>query len=281
VTQRCCIPADLLCEEGTIRLNEPPDSDHGSLLALLLAGTYRKPFVIDDGTVRRLYFNLSYVQSEMTIDRPYALNFAYTRKMMGFLLFMPRPKHVVIVGLGGGSLTRFCHRHLPRTRVTTVEIDSEVIAFADLFQLPKQDARCALIQANAVDYFATTEDRADVVLLDGCDEHGIAPDFCDEPFYQKVRACLKEHGLLVMNLVGSSATCAASLAAMAHVFGGDLIVQKVGDGSTKVAFAFKDPTFIPDWANVHRHARELAVRRELALPELARKLQKSAAALRR
>ena len=273
--RRCCIPAELLCEEGIVQLNEPPDADATSLIARLLDGAYGKPFVIDDGVVRRLYFDLTYVQSEMTIDRPYTLNFAYTRKMMGFLLFLPRPKHVVIVGLGGGSLTKFCHRHLPSARITTVEIDPEVIAFGDLFDLPSQDERYALVQANAADYFATTKDRADVVLLDGCDKRGIAPELCNAIFYRNVRACLKEGGLLVMNLVGSAETCGASLKVVRDVFAGDLIVQKVVDGGTKIAFAFNDPDYIPDWPDIQRQTRRLAVRHELDLAELAHKMRRS------
>jgi len=36
-----------------VRLNEPPGSDTGRLLASLLDGKYGKPFVIDDGIVKR------------------------------------------------------------------------------------------------------------------------------------------------------------------------------------------------------------------------------------
>jgi spermidine synthase len=272
---RCCLPADSLFEEGTVRLNEPPDSDAESLLARLLAGAYDKPFVIDDGAVRRLYFDLAFVQSEMTIKRPYALNFAYTRKMMACLLFIPRPRHIVIVGLGGGSLIRFCHRHVARARITAVEIDPQVIAFGDLFELPRQDGRFALVQADAVEYFARTRDRADVVLLDGCDRNGIAPAFCDAGFYRNIRACLKERGVLVINLVGPAAACRSHLQVIRDVFAGPLIVQNVIEGGTKVAYAFNDPKFLPDWDGIERLARQLAKRHDLDFPALAGKLQRS------
>jgi spermidine synthase len=273
--------ADVLSEAGVVQFNEPEGSDAAKLIARLLAGAYEKPFVIDDGTVRRLYFNLSYVQSEMTIDQPYRLNFSYTRKMMGFLLFLPQPKHVVIVGLGGGSLTKFCHRHLPRTRLTTIEIDPEVIAFGDLFALPDPDERYTLVQADAAEYFATTKARADVILLDGCDKHGIAADFGNERFYGNLRACLRKGGMLVSNLVGSTEICGLNLKALRQVFAGDVIVQKIVDGGTKVAFAFKDPKFVPDWPGVRRQARHMSLRHELELSDLAVQLQRSVAAAAR
>jgi spermidine synthase len=215
----------------------------------------------------------------MTIDRPYALNFAYTRDMMAFLLFNPHPKHIVIVGLGGGSLTKFCHRQLPRTRITTVELDPDVIAFGDLFDLPAQDERYSLIQANAVDYFASTGDRVDAILLDGCDKEGIAPAFCDERFYRSVRACLKKRGVLVVNLVGATETCRVNLEIIRKVFAGRLIVQSVVEGGTKVAFAFKDESFCPHWPNIEREARRLGQRHGLDFPALATRLRKSELAL--
>ncbi len=278
VAVRLCLPADLLGEEGIVHLNEPQDADPAELASRLLDGTYGRPFVIDDGTVRRLFFDLAYTQSEMTIARPHALNFAYTRMMMGFVLFLPRPRHVVVVGLGGGSLTKFCLRHLGRTRVTTVEIDPDVIGFADLFHLPEQHERYALIHANAVDYFAATKDRADVVLLDGCDQQGIAPDFCDERFYRNIRACLRSSGLLVMNLVGSAQTCSANLRTIREVFADDLIVQKVADGGTQVVFAFNDASFVPDWPDVQRRSRQVTFGHDLGLADLALKLRRSVTA---
>ena len=272
---RYCLPAELLQETGVVQLDEPCDTDREGLAECLRAGKYNRPFVIDDGRVRRLYFGLAYVQSEMSIGQPYELNFAYTRKMMGFLLFVPRPKHVVIVGLGGGSLTRFCHRQLPRTRITTVEIDPAVIAFGDLFALPAFDARHALIRADAVDYFAATDERPDVVLLDGCDQQGLAPAFCNPGFFCNVRDRLRARGVLVVNLVGPAVALRATLAIIAGVFAGGLIVQKVGEGGTKVAYAFKDGTLAPDWDAMERGARVLKLRHALDFPELARKLRRS------
>jgi spermidine synthase len=272
---RLQLPAEPLQETGVVQLNEPADADRGALLARLRDNAYDKPFVIDDGQVRRLYLGLAFVQSEMRIDRPHELTFAYTRAMMGFLLFVPRPRHVLIVGLGGGSLTRYCHRALPRARITTVEVDPEVIAFGDLFELPAQDARHALIEADAVDYFATTADRPDVVLLDGCDRRGLAPALCNGAFLRDVCARLRPGGLLVINLVGDATALRAALDVVDEVFAGHLIVQPVAEGGTRIAYAFNDSAYVPDWDALQRRARELERRHPLELPALARRLQRS------
>lgn len=273
--ERCRLPAEWLQESGIVALNEPPWADMDELLARLREGAYDKPFVIDDGRTRRLYFGLAYVQSEMSIAEPHALNFAYTRTMMGFLLFVPRPRHVLIVGLGGGSLTRFCHRQLPRARITTVEIDPEVIAFGDLFALPPAGARHELVQADAVDYFSRDADRPDVVLLDGCDSRGLAPALCDAGFLARVRDRLRGRGVLVINLVGSADALRTTVATARAVFGGRVLVQKVGEGGTQVAFAFRDDAFVPDWDRLQRGSRALQDRHGLDFPAQVRLLRRA------
>ena len=126
-----------------------------------------EPSVVDDGIYRRLYFGPEYIQSEMSRDDPVALQLAYTRRMMAALLFLPRPKHIVIAGLGGGSLTKFCYRHLPRARITTLEIDARVIALAGTFEVPADEPRSRIVHADACEWFAATDDSFDLVLLDG------------------------------------------------------------------------------------------------------------------
>ena len=266
------IPAAFLHEKGVIRLHEEEGTDLYRLAMQLLDGEYPKPFVIDDGKIRRLHFSLALVQSEMLIADPWSLHLAYTREMMAFLLFLPRPRHVVIVGLGGGSLTKFCYRHLPRTRVTTVELSSDVIAFREQFALPFDDERQAIVCADAVEYFATTEEEADVVLLDGYDDNGIVPAFCDERFYAHLHASLSPRGILVCNLALRGEDRDAHLDLLSESFDGRVRVLDVAGDGNRIAFAFNDPNFAPDWTHIRREARALREATGLAFDSFARRL---------
>lgn len=262
----------LLSEPAIVHLREPRGADVSGLLKRLRNGNYPKPFVVDDGTVRRLHFSLDYVQSEMNVKDPHALAFSYTRKMMAFLLFTPQPRHVVIVGLGGGSLTKFCQRQLPRTRVTTVEIDDDVIAFSTLFDVPVQDERVRVIHADAAKYFVTTHDCADVVLIDGCDRYGVAPALGNKRFYQTLRQRMSPDGMLVMNLIGPAYIRLAHLRFISEAFSGRLMLQEVSCGGNRLVFAFNNPAFRPDWPSIRRLAEPLARRHGLDFPDLAKKL---------
>ena len=232
------------------------------------------PFVVDDGVIRALHFSPYFVQSEMSVDEPYALKLAYTRQMMAFLLFLPRPKRVVIVGLGGGSLTKFCYRELPRACITTVEVDQGVIDCAPFFQIPAEDQRMRIVHADAVAYFAAGAEPADVILIDGCDELGIVPAFGHASFYESLRAGLRPGGLLVVNLIGPDEVVERHRGLIADTFGGRLIVQDVASEGNCIAFAFNPPWRAPDWPAIEREARKLARRHGLDFAAFARKLQR-------
>lgn len=98
---------------------------------------------------RALCFTRAFIQSGMRFSDPYALQFAYTRKMMGFLLFRHEPREILMLGLGGGSLAKYCHRHLPAARITAVKIDPDVIAFRDQLAVPPNDSRFSVVQRAA------------------------------------------------------------------------------------------------------------------------------------
>jgi hypothetical protein len=87
--------------------------------------------------------------------------------MMGFLLFIPEPRFMAMVGLGGGSLAKFCHRHLPKTRIQVVEINPYVIGLRDEFQVPPDSRRFAIVQGDGAAFVRSPASPCDVLLLDG------------------------------------------------------------------------------------------------------------------
>src|SRR3569623_1128458 len=110
------LPGKVAGEPVKVCVLESPQSDPVRLYEQIQDGRYARPFIIDDGETRQLQFTLEFIQSSKRIDDPFALDIAYTRMMLAFVLFVPNPGHVLRVGLGGGALAKFWHRHLPRAR---------------------------------------------------------------------------------------------------------------------------------------------------------------------
>jgi len=262
-------------EGGVIRLLETRQCDREAIVGRILAGTYAKPFVIEDDGARALYFSRAFIQSEMRLADPYALEFAYTRKMMGFLLFLPEPRAILQLGLGGGSLAKYCHRHLAAARITVVEIDPDVIAFRDQFLVPPDDARFRVVRGDAAQYVAQCEDDHDVVLIDAFDRDGVAPSLCTREFYRDVRGLLGRKGVMVANLVGRKEERLAHLEMIRTVFDGNVILLPIADDGNYVAFAFRDPAFEPRWRWIDGQAKAMHARYGLDFPAFAGKLERS------
>lgn len=269
------LPNPFANEGGVIRLLEPAGGDTEALVDSVLAKRYPRPFVIEDDGARCLYFTRDFIQSEMRLDDPLALAFAYTRKMTAFLLFLPQPREILMLGLGGGSLARWCLHHLPKARVTAVEIDPDVIAFRDQFLLPPDGERFRVVQGDAADHVAQCEGKADVVIIDAFDRHGVAPALCTREFYRDVRAALSRGGVVAANLVGPKAERVAHLEMLRTVFEGNVILLPIADDGNYVAFAFRDPAFEPRWRWMAGEAKALKARHGLDFPRLAARLERS------
>ena len=269
------LPSPFKSERGVIRLLEPAHCNREDLLNRVLSGTYDKPFVIDDGDSRSLFFSISLVQSVMRVNDPYALALAYTRKIMSFLLFMHEPRDILMLGLGGGSLAKYCHRHLPMARITVVEIDPHILALRDQFLIPPDDAWFRVLLGDAAQYLDQLQESPDVIIMDAFDRDGFATSICSREFYSDARNALSRHGVLVANLVGQKAERIAHLEMMDSVFDSNIIVLPVKDDGNYLAFAFRDTSFEPRWRWIDGQARAMRARYGLDFPKFAGKLERN------
>jgi len=195
--------------------------------------------------VRYLHFSSAWIQGAMRIQRPNALELAYTREMMLGLLLRepPWPRDALLIGLGAGSLAKFIYHQLPATRITVVEIDPQVEVVARLhFRLPDDPRRLRMIIADGADYLLAGSSVHDYILVDGFDGHARAGALDTLPFYQACRARLRHSGLLSINLLGRERGAAASIEHIDAAFDGRALVFSSSDaGNTIVIATAGDP----------------------------------------
>lgn len=187
-----------------------------------------RPFVHRTRDSRALHFSIHEVQSFMRSDAPDALALAYTRLMMGFLLWQPQPARIGLIGLGGGSLVKFCHRHLGASHLEVVEINPHVLALRDEFEIPPDDARLAILQADGARWVRERPEAFDVLMVDGYDYDGLPSALATQRFYDDCAAALRPQGLLVLNLFRGHPHHAVHLDRLRRSF--DDAVLEVPDG---------------------------------------------------
>ncbi len=269
------LPSPFEVETGTVLMLEPAWARAGELRTQLLDESYPKPFVIDDGKSRFLYFNVRLMQSEMSLKTPHDLALRYTQKMMAFLLFQPRPKRLLLIGLGGGSLVKFCHRRLPGMQITAVELDPNVIAFRDAFMVPPDDERLSIVEGDGAEYLANADKGIDVLLVDAFDKTGFAPSLANQEFFDNAYAKLGGNGVLVINLAGEKESYAGLIGEAMQAFDDQVIVISVPEDGNHMLYAFKERNFDPRWRWLHNYAKELRARFGLDFPAFVTKMERS------
>jgi spermidine synthase len=200
-----------------------------------------RPFVLETLKARSLHFSASQAQSRMLLARPDALDMEYTRLMMGFLLFNGEPADIGMVGLGGGSLAKFCHRYLPQARIAVAEINPHVVALRHAFQVPPDGPRLAVLTGDGAEFVRNAGSAFDALLVDGFDTHGMPAQLCSQAFYDQCAQALRPDGVLVLNLDRADRQFDTCLARIRQAFGGGEEVLPVTshDGNNGIVFACK------------------------------------------
>ena len=216
-----------------------------------------KPYLQECEGILALHFDTVSVQSEMNIDLPDELLLSYTRAMMSFLLFEPSPRRIAMIGLGGGSLAKYCYRYLPQTEITVVEINPDVIALRNEFAIPADDARFKVLLGDGAEFVADTAGQFDVLMVDGFDTGGLPAELSSQRFYDDCFASLTDSGIIVVNLWAGYPHYAESLARIRNSFSDHVVIVDAEDSLNKIVLAMKNVEVFPSLSTIRHHAKLL------------------------
>lgn len=189
-----------------------------------------------------LSFEGTLIQSCMLRDDPTELVLDYTRTMMGALLFEPAPAKVLMIGLGGGSMLKYLHRHVPSADLTTVEINQGVIDLRQDFHIPPDSERLRIVCDDGAAFLRQTRERYDLILVDGFDGQGIPEALCSKGFYQHARAALTPSGLLVTNVQAETSQARQLRQRIGKAFDAQVIMVESDEGGNEIVTAVNDRT---------------------------------------
>jgi spermidine synthase len=211
--------------------------------------------------IRYLHLGSATIQSGMRVSEPDELVLAYTRSMMAFLLFIPEPQRVVSVGLGGGSISKWIYRHLPQAEQVAIELNPRVIAVArQYFQVPVDNARLRVVQADGASWVAKHPDSADVVLVDGYDGESHVEELATPEFYAAAADSLRREGVLAVNLWGSDRQFDEYVHRIEGAFEGQVACVPALHKGNIIVLAFKRRPLLLRWEELRERARLLEAR---------------------
>jgi len=196
----------------------------------------------DDGPVRHLHLGTEWIQGSMYLDEPNALVHEYIQRMMAWLLFVEpdsvKDRQAVQLGLGAGSLTKFCHKVL-RMKTTAIELNPQVlVACRGWFKLPAENARLQVVLADAAQEMQNPKwwGTVDALQVDLYDHEAAAPVLDSLPFYNQCRRMLTPQGCMTVNLFGRASSFARSVEKISAAFGKEAVwaFKPTREGNTVV-----------------------------------------------
>jgi spermidine synthase len=231
-------------------------------MKLLARWRARKPaddeqpvYVSERYGVRSLHIGSDTIQSSMRIARPLDLELAYTRSMMAFLLFAPRPAEVLMIGLGGGSLAKFIHHRMSQTRVRVIEVSERVVTIArQQFNVPADGDTFEVIVADGAEHVRREDVHADVLMLDGYVADSHVAQLASKPFYSACLRRLNPGGVLVVNLWGGERTFHDILQRIQTTFTGGTLCLPAERPGNIIVFGFERGPGPLYWRALEQHA---------------------------
>jgi spermidine synthase len=196
----------------------------------------------EEGPIRHLHLGSPWIQGSMLINAPTVLVHEYIQRMMAWLLFVDpqtlAQRQALQLGLGAGSLTKFCHKEL-KMKTTAIELNPQVVhACRGWFKLPADNTRMQVVLADASQEIKQDKwlGAVDALQVDLYDEDAAAPVLDSADFYADCRATLTEEGCMTVNLFGRSSSFDKSVDKMVQAFGEEAIwaFKATREGNTVV-----------------------------------------------
>ena len=224
----------------------------------------------EEGGVRTLHFGTHWVQGAMRIKKPDHIELEYAQQMMAGLLFLdpndPRLQsktqafHMVQLGLGTGALTKFCHKHFPKAKVTAVDLNPAVIVAAHvMFDLPYPNPGLAILEGDALQYVKNKQHHQSAHLLqvDLYDATAQGPVLNSRDFYEGCYDTLQETGVMSVNLFGRHRSFKTNINNICDVFNNRVLIFPEVHHCNIVALAFKGPPLNISLQDLNKRAAQL------------------------
>ncbi|MEO6937298.1 MAG: hypothetical protein ABI171_18335 [Collimonas sp.] len=210
-------------------------------------------------------FDGSAIQSEMYLSAPDELLLGYTITMMGFLLFNDNPKSIAMIGLGGGSMLKYCYRHLPHAAIVVAENNPDVIALRKHFHIPEDSDRMQIRCMDGGKLVRDADGDYDILLVDGFDRSGQPPQLCSQMFYDDCYQALAQEGMMIVNLLGNNKDTGVYLDRIQCSFDGAVVAIDARESGNRIVFACKGPLLDTAEQTLNKRLKDLSPRNALML----------------
>jgi spermidine synthase len=203
-----------------------------------------------------------YTESVTNLADPDDLPVRYTRMMTIGVIYPKEPKKILMLGLGGGSLSTYLGRFMPEAAIDTVEIDPGVTKAAKDYFGIRETARVRYFDADGRVYLNRNRQLYDVILVDAFQGGYVPFHLLTKEFYALLKQRLTPGGVAVFNVHDGTKLYRSTLRTQATVFDG-VHVYPSGEGEA-ITVATAGP--LPDDATLSERATALQQKHSFRFP---------------
>jgi spermidine synthase len=171
-----------------------------------------------------------YTESVANLLDPDDLPLRYAQVMTVATIYPEAPKRILMLGLGGGSISTYLGRFMREAEITTVEIDPGVITAAKTYFGLRESERMRYRAGDGRVFLNRNSELYDLILLDAYRGGYVPFHLLTREFYALVKQRLAPGGAAAFNVHDGSKLYASTVKTLAEVFPGlDLYPTGVGE----------------------------------------------------
>jgi len=194
---------------------------------------YNDVFITKRGHQLVMSFQLKgwdYTESVSNLLDPDDLPLRYAQVMTIATIYPETARKILMLGLGGGSISTYLGRFMPEAAITTVEIDPGVITAAKTYFGLRETERMRYRAGDGRVFLSRNDQLYDLILLDAYRGGYVPFHLLTREFYTLVKQRLTPGGAAAFNVHDGSKLYASTVKTLGEVFAAlDLYPSGVGE----------------------------------------------------
>lgn len=159
-----------------------------------------------------------YTESVTNLRDPDDLPVHYTRYMTVALPYPEAPNNILMIGLGGGSISTYLGRAMPETAIDTVEIDPGVIAAARRYFGIRENARVKYLAGDGRVFLNRNKQLYNLILVDAFHGGYVPFHLLTKEFYTLIKQRLAPGGAAAFNVHDGTKLYVSTVKTLKEVF---------------------------------------------------------------
>ena len=150
-----------------------------------------------------MHFNIenkTAMESARDILSPESISMYFARLMTYSIVFPDKLDRILVLGLGGGTVSTYLKKYLKNTSFEVIEIDEKVIGLSKKYFNVVEDENYKIFNKDARLYLNQSKEKYDLILQDTFRGSVTPFHLTTKEFFMKVKSKLTENGCLAINI---------------------------------------------------------------------------------